>query len=219
MRVTRRTSFFFCAVVVLLPAVSADAHTASDWFPDEWGIVNRSAVQIVWADTDFLVGGSGETARDRIKDGAAQWNNLDSDFAFVATGAYNFTLSTNPCNNGVNQNAYFWRNFTGGSTLAQTTRCIGPNGTAIISYVVEFASDHEWYTGTGGPPSDKFDVWSVASHEQGHAAGFAGHWTGSGAADCSSGAGRETMCSGTSAGTTMKRSLETHDSHTFENAY
>lgn len=70
----------------------------------------------------------------------------------------------------------------------------------------------------------KDDFWSVASHEVGHVTGFYygplddGHFTEADSA-CPSDDGRHTMCPSISAGTKMMRDVNTHDKHTFTNAY
>lgn len=216
-RLRRGTALIAGTSVIFMPTL-AGAHTAADWYPLEWGAVYNQAVQLVWGSTAFLPGGSAETARNRIKDGAFEWNGLESPFAYVAPGTFNPTASLDdPCANAPNYNFISWASYVGGTSVARTATCPGPNGTSIIGYVMQFSSDHAFYTGTGSTPSDKFDTWRISAHEHGHGAGFEGHWPGS----LCSGSTAETLCASTSPGLDSQRfrTLQQHDEHTFEGAY
>lgn len=89
-----------------------------------------------------------------------------------------------------------------------------------------------WYTGTGDASSGflgsgvgaEYDLWSVMSHEFGHATGYQSGGDGQGHFReewdvCSDDSNRHTMCPSTAYGTEMMRSSEPHDVHTARNAY
>jgi hypothetical protein len=74
-------------------------------------------------------------------------------------------------------------------------------------------SQVNWYTGTGVPPPNKYDVFSVLVHEFGHATGWGpNHLQGGGTCPV------HVMCPTLGNGVT-RRVLQSHDSHTFDNAY
>lgn len=71
---------------------------------------------------------------------------------------------------------------------------------------VNSGAGYIWYTGTGTPPSNSYDLWGVLIHEFGHAAGLWNHST----KRC--GANDEaTLCPLLPQGNTRWRSLETDD--------
>lgn len=75
-----------------------------------------------------------------------------------------------------------------------------------------------WYAGTGTPGSAQIDVFSVVSHEAGHATGWAGHFSLTESIGDDN-AGQATMCPSVSPGTVRLRTLSSHDIHTFTAAY
>ena len=102
------------------------------------------------------------------------------------------------------------------STYARAQRCY--SGDEIIKASVSFNSNHDWYLGTGTPPSGESDLWGVATHELGHTTGFSKHLTGSDL--CPSNSGKHTMCpSWTKSQLPDARTLESHDKHSIAGAY
>jgi hypothetical protein len=92
------------------------------------------------------------------------------------------------------------------------------------NFRIAFNQDAPWYKDNGNPPSGDYDTISVAAHEFGHATGRLkggdgdGHFT-EASTYCPVSSARHTMCPSTYDGTSWQRSLETHDSDTFQNAY
>jgi hypothetical protein len=74
-------------------------------------------------------------------------------------------------------------------------------------------------------PDGRIDLWSVASHEFGHAAGWTGRHYGKDedperSSICNSGnVNRQTMCSIIYTGSESVRTLGRHDRHTFRRVY
>jgi len=106
----------------------------------------------------------------------------------------------------------------GGGTLGVTSTCAlqsAPN--TLRTFKMNLDDSENWYTGTGSPPGNQIDVQSVATHEFGHAAG-AQHFPNNNQV-CPNNSTMETMCPFYTAGTGWLASLESHDEHTFSNAY
>lgn len=89
-------------------------------------------------------------------------------------------------------------------TLATTTR-YWPWNTYTSSANMEIDYSENWYTGTGSPGATQHDLWSVLTHEFGHASAIL-HTN----ASCPSGGG-PTMCPSISKGQSYMRSLESDD--------
>jgi hypothetical protein len=120
---------------------------------------------------NWLVCGAGmpDGGVQRTKDGAAGWNDADFTFTFgvdacPSGGVY-------PSFNNVNQ-----VDFGGGlgvGVLAQTTSWFfTSNPAATVECDMRFSNRFNWYTGTGTPPANQVDWWSVAIHEMGHCLGL-----------------------------------------------
>jgi hypothetical protein len=202
------------AVVVVAPPASA--HSASVLFHGTWTTSTRGAVAL-YAESN-LAG----AARSRALDGAKTWDNLGESLDFVFKGTKN--LSRNPCDRAVRgQNLVGMRPLDGrGKDLAMTTIC--RSGTTIVRFVTVFDSAEDWYTGTStNVPKGRPDLWSVASHEFGHAAGWAEHFDdpgiGLGAGLCGNFSGQHTMCATHYSGTARQRSPGPHDVDTFRQLY
>ena len=84
----------------------------------------------------------------------------------------------------------------------------------------ELAGASGWYTGSGQPGANQWDLRSIATHEAGHVTGFYGHFDESPVA-CPLDVDRATMCGGhvEMKGTTRLRTREAHDNHTFADVY
>jgi hypothetical protein len=67
--------------------------------------------------------------------------------------------------------------FGGGSGELATSCLFAPRGVMLGVHIV-VDSDRRWYTGTGVPPDGSYDLWSVLTHELGHAFGRSGHQEG-----------------------------------------
>lgn len=94
-----------------------------------------------------------------------------------------------------------------------------------LQVIIDSGGGFNWYTGTGNPGAQQFDLRSVLTHEFGHGTGFLGdvstraneHFEGP--TLCPPTPMRQTMCDGTYEGTNWTASLEAHDIHTYQAAY
>jgi hypothetical protein len=200
---------------VLFATPSASAHTGS-LFHGVWASSARGAVPI-YAESNLT-----DAAHTRALAGAKAWDNLGESLDFVSKGTKN--LSRDPCNRAVRgQNLVGMRPLDGrGKDLAMTTVC--RSGGTIVRFVTVFDSAEDWYTGTSTTvPRGRPDLWSVAVHEFGHAAGWAAHFDdagiGLGAGLCGNFSGQHTMCATHYSGTARQRSLGPHDVDTFRLMY
>ncbi len=201
---------------VLTPAPGVEAHSSSVFFHGTWSSSSRDAVPI-YAESDL----SGAALR-RALAGAKTWDNLGESLDFTWKGTKN--LSRNPCDRAVRgQNLIGLRPLDGrGKDLAMTTVC--RSGSTIVRFVTVFDSAEDWYTGTStNVPSRRPDLWSVAVHEFGHAAGWAWHFDDPeialGAGVCGNFSGQHSMCATHYSGTARQRSLGPHDVDTFRQMY
>lgn len=159
--------------------------------------------------------------RTRVKDGAAEWDavNTSLDFKFDGT---DLSESFNDCPNALDKSTVFYLSIIdppGEDILGYTLSCpYNSDSTRLKAFHLAFDSGNSWYSGTGDPSASDVDTWSVATHELGHAGGFSGHFAG---AVCSSSPSTtdQTMCPNYEFGRKCWRTLETHDIHTFASRY
>jgi hypothetical protein len=217
------------ALVVPFAAQPAAAHTVADYFPRRWKVDLRP-------DWSFTAGFPGGDWRSRVRDGVNQWNNRNQPLVWEER-AQRADFNPDVCPATAGTNAIHWRDIPDDeAALAYTSSCTyGSDPSRVWSANIVFDSSRNWYTGTGDasdgflnnacflPPDCKWDAWSVASHEWGHASGFSGpfdegHFS-EGDAICPDSDARETMCPGIYIGTERQRTIEAHEIHTFEGAY
>lgn len=105
-------------------------------------------------------------AVQRIKDAAATWNYERFQFTFASEAC--LSNGVYPLMNGVNQIDF---GPLRSGALAETVFVF--IGADTIECDLRFNSAVNWYTGTGTPATDQFDLWSVALHELGHCLGLA----------------------------------------------
>ena len=107
-------------------------------------------------------------AVQRTKDGAAAWNY--EHFQFTFDPEHVCLMAPLASSTSVNQ-IDFGR--LPEEVLANTVFFFftdAPDQT--VECDMRFNSAVNWYTGTGTPPVDQFDWWSVATHEMGHCLGL-----------------------------------------------
>lgn len=233
-----RASLIASVLAALLAAVvnplSNSAHPADAWYGHVWtngmqsGISTDRVVQWRFVDNFPL----GDGFRNRLKDGASEWNQLPPEmrFDFVSGEANALAWDTCPV---PSQSVYQddrvgWQDIPGNDALAQAYYCT-INANSILLFRIRFDKDWFWYGGTEQPPDGAFDAWSVATHEFGHTGGRAkggdgdGHFVepseycpNEGSPNFSD---RHTMCPSNYRGTRNQRSLEQHDRDVFNDAY
>lgn len=183
------------------------AHPAGQFYPKEW---DMNAIHYYFA-------GSVPTGnpRDRIHDGAQEWNALPPLLHFYKEG----THEPDPFHN-CPQTPNVIR-MSGGLppyVYAETVKC---SSVYINSFQMRFNDDVDWWFQTDAPPAGQVDIWGISAHEFGHAGGFRGdHFNEADPDTCEPGVPRHTMCAGTLyQGEVWQRTLELHDRETFDNAY
>jgi hypothetical protein len=198
-----------CVLVGLL-AGPAQAHTSSSYVAPKWA----RGTTVVWQHTPST--NVGTAFRERIRQGAIQWNGIGTGIWLTKGTDLATTPSVDECDPKM-RNLIFRAPIDGaGNTLAYAGSCNWPDGTRAFRIV--FDRDDNFYTGTGTPSSTQYDLWSVAAHEFGHAIGYHTHFLESSWV-CDFNSGRNTMCPSTFSGTTWQRSLNDHDVHTVVAAY
>jgi len=228
----------FLASGIVGLGLSASAHTASDWYGKKWGNGNLTPK---WRFADDVP----KTCcyRDRIQNGKAEWNQLGEPMSFdFAAGQPDFPafpfLSCPKLSDGSankEKNAMHWSYLDGKFGFAGETYVCSfydvneGNPDYIANFQMRFDSGESWYTGTGTPScpnvdSCQTDLWSVATHEFGHATGrtkggdglghFGENWS-----VCADVADKHSMCPWDFANYTRGRSLELHDKDSFRSAY
>lgn len=159
--------------------------------------------------------------RPRIRDGFAQWNDTPNDGLdepdFIHAGEETGGDWNEPCNSAFNGIYYLELDSVSSSALGVVYRCVVSGG-RVIRFSMSFDEQRPWYSGTGETPAGSYDLWSMASHEAGHATGWGGHLAEDGQY-CPNDPSRHTMCPTLYPGTERQRHLEVHDYHTFEGAY
>jgi hypothetical protein len=217
----------------------AEAHTAS--FYPWWYAVGIDDVP-VYFDSGF----PGGRYRNRVVDGARQWTNVGRRMYFKVHRSPSIKSDADkpgdtaeagycptPERDGRRVGMIHWSAIDGpGGTFGQTGMCWkGEPGTkSVKSFRIYLDRSEPWYSGTGdsqvryhrsGRVENRLDLWSVATHELGHATGWYGHWDGR-AAFCSlaSEPGTfRTMCPGYLPGYERQRTLSGADKHVFRSQY
>lgn len=226
------------ASLALGGAADASAHTLN-FYP--WYYPSGTDNIPLYFDDDFPTG----RARDRVADGAQQWNDLGRRFYFRVSKTPSVSSSADTAPNGLEARCptpqrdgrrvglAHWGAIDGrGDTIAQVGLCWRnrTGGRHMESFRMYFDRTEQWYAGRGdsrvrnrrtGAVENRHDVWSVATHELGHATGWLGHWRASGSfCSYSEHPGRmRTMCPFVAPGFERARTLAAADKHVFNSRY
>jgi hypothetical protein len=217
-------------ILGLLTALGApvNAHSAANWYPLKWGAASLPAINYKFHTS------VGSAFRNRVEDADARWDAVQpSAFTFNRLATDNpqpYSGSTVPCQNAPyaqEENVVYYR---GISAFGETARCANAQGNIKWTLVSFDSTGQSWYTGTGSPGSNQIDAFHTATHEFGHFTGFSPHFTAQDTCNTTlplNLATWQTMCDavqilspvGDELGETFRRTLETHDKHTFDGAY
>jgi hypothetical protein len=186
-----------------------------------------------WASQDYAIpfyytdNFPGPRFRNRVWDGARQWNNVGRGPRFVqhlSNRAPYRRMGIGSCGirrNNRSDSVISWQSMDGrGNNVAITQTCLyssGPKAGHIGVFTLTFDAMERWYTGSKTPPAGSADAWSAASHELGHALG-ANHFART-APYCANNSDLQTMCPKFFFGSKWMRSLGGRDIRAFSNAY
>ncbi|MGI8775483.1 MAG: matrixin family metalloprotease [Actinomycetota bacterium] len=219
-RITRSDRLYTLGAVVLISvavgalAAPARSHDGTKFHNLTW--IRDTSVNWMFTDT-FPTG----AWRDRVKEADGPWNAIGAGMYFVKQSQVN-DFNALECPSTYQKNGIHIGSIDGtpssDNTLARTYKCKFSGTSELYSAQIKFDEAEAWYTGDATPPpSDKFDVEAIATHEFGHATGWSGHFLESGT-HCTD-TPKETMCPTIPSGKAYWRTLETHDKHTLVNAY
>lgn len=211
-------------LITLLPTARSVAHPVTGAiFPMGW----QERTQ-----TFYFSGPYWSTIPDiaaRMRSAAARWTDLAADFTWVDGGDVG-TFSTSPCTNPYVSTALFWDELDGPSSLPGSQgdwyganyNCPYPGqpGRIYSAVIIMDGQESNWYTGNSTTvPAGHSDLYGVAAHEFGHAAGF-DHWDPVDSSLCDQAdPNHHTMCQSGVRGKNWDRTPAAHDAHTFNARY
>ena len=208
----RRTLTLDATIAVVLAgavlAITALAHSGGDAYPTRW----KREQTVVYRFDGKVPGGK---FRERVMDAAKQWNKLKPALNFKKAKGKGVRYPQSQCGSEYQDDVITMRDTGGGGALGVTTWCTFSKDSEIHSFQIAFDKGREWYKGKKKPKAGQWDVFSVATHEFGHAAGRSGHFN-DGGSQCKKNP-EHVMCPTLPKGD--KRQTAKHDKHTFKSAY
>lgn len=212
--------------LLMAPVGTAQAHDWSDWYGFRWktetiGGLNHDRTP-QWRFVDNFPPGDG--GRSRTQDGSEAWNGrttLDFDYSSGSPDYSALEWDAGCSEFSYQENKVGWGGFPGtgfsdGESLAEVKVCVASADlTALFNFRIKANEDAPWYKGTATPGASQADLWSVMSHEFGHAGGRLKGGDGEGhfpvsSSYCEGGADRHTISKATPLGTLGSRYLEQH---------
>lgn len=170
---TLRRCLVACALAIAFALSNATAAHAHSWVPyytAAWPLGHRT---IAYGFDNYW-----PLSKGGVYNGANVWNvtgGSDAPNFYNSLPQQNY--STTPSNLADYTGAIHYRDLNaccGTDALALTQKHV--LGATLHRFVISFdSSGRTWYVGTGDAPSNQYDMWSVASHEFGHATGWVYH--------------------------------------------
>jgi len=227
------------AVVGVLAASAAAAHFSVNYYKD--GVYNRDLDANGAFTYRFDSGFPGGRFRYRTNSGSRQWVRADGRGLFRGLLSRENDIDSSktpggkvcpgPKRDGRYNGLVYWLKLDGtpvkNNTLATVKRCFYVDETGkpieLASFFMWFDSSEPWYNGTGNAPSARVDMWSVATHEFGHASGFGygkrrQHFSRQ-MSFCGDVKSQESMCPVYFSGSERQRTIGWRDRHAFRAAY
>jgi len=215
-------------------SLASSAHAPTVFYAAKWrsGTFNNLAEdqRVEWR----FVKNFPRAGRGRVKDAAAAWNRTGA-MRFVFERGPDYAALGSRCGS-YQEDRIGWASFGGDRNtnqaggkepLATITPCLTNDKQGLFAFILKINRDYPWYMGRARPvPSKKIDLWSVVTHELGHATGFlaggptrnVGHWS-----DlwntCPMNSARNSMCETVVKGSHWARHPGKHDRHTISNTY
>lgn len=203
--------WLLASLTLLVPGPSAIAHPVNTFMTAKW---SQTATGVRIGHTVSPL--SSSTAHTSMRTGAfPAWNSITATHTFTTQVGDPNVLYAGGCSTGGTSGAgkvYITAHGSLPGAIASNTRCA--SGGIITRSAMRFDPFETWYVGSStSVPSGSLDLRSTATHEYGHALGFSGHFTDV----CSPTV--QTMCQGAITGSSVKRTLESHDVHTVQPKY
>lgn len=234
-------------VFLALTVQVADAHRVATYFPVTWDDHDTRTLTVTPARSmDDMAARYGDEVFSRVGEAYQTWENADGnasglDFRWRSGSRVN-DFVTDPdvslftCHNqvgGVRPRSVHYRSIDGeGNFAAYNVLCEDLQGNVLTSHIT-IDRDEDWYTGTDTEAcsfellelvcfTPLLDLRGFVAHEVGHFAGFDGPFHNGHFSENHTVCTDEpvhTMCPRGSVGTTEWRSLEIHETHTYQSAY
>jgi len=236
-RVRIGAAFLLSVVIGLVLAPGrASSHLSTDWYPNVWGTATRPTI-ITFKFNDQFPNGEW---RDRVSEAIAKWNSIQPNaLSFAQLASDNpHSFSQDCAAYAVEEDVLYYRD-ANAAYFGHTRTClVSGSSSPIKNFIMDFDKSWIWNKYASDPQPGEIDALSAIVHEFGHATGFSGHFNATGANQVCpvingvpDVANWQTMCDSVDNlvsdqtyselfnGYKFRRTLETHDQHTFDHAY